>query len=345
MLKSRFGRILAVVLVVFALAGAKPAVSYTIPGGWGALKQQRDQAILQALAPGGSILAAMLVDYIFSSVFRIEPFFEEVGLYSGRSNSFLLPGLLLNLMLSDAGKDANQAMAYAPRRDGSLVVKAFPKMKEREGRPVFHWSGAYVGGHLGWGFGSEEWRDTFGDVAGVPGSTLGISGNGFLGGVQAGYNIQRGRVVFGVEGDFTGTLLSGSTSGALPPASGTFESETNWIASITGRVGYAWPRTLLYIKGGAAWAGVESRFRLDGAVGPFIFPEQRSTVSGWTIGGGMERAINHHWSFRTEYSYYNFGKGRYDTSLPAFGPARIDIDRQIHTVKIGANYRFGAPRI
>src|SRR6266540_6846662 len=61
---------------------------------------------------------------------------------------------------------------------------------------VYNWTGFYVGGHVGYGWGKKDWTDTLG--------LFGISQqpDGFLGGGQVGFNYQIGQFVAGVEGDF-----------------------------------------------------------------------------------------------------------------------------------------------
>jgi len=62
--------------------------------------------------------------------------------------------------------------------------------------------------------------------------------------------------------------------------SGTAHAETNWLASATGRLGWAWDRWMIYGKGGAAWAGDKYSLIIP------VFPEQetasetRSVLSG-----------------------------------------------------------------
>jgi opacity protein-like surface antigen len=76
--------------------------------------------------------------------------------------------------------------------------------------PVFTWTGWYVGVHVGGAWGTKEWQDPSGAFfsgsvpSGIafsfPDTTINNYGvNGFLGGVQIGYNYQSGPWVWGVE--------------------------------------------------------------------------------------------------------------------------------------------------
>jgi outer membrane immunogenic protein len=324
--------------VGWSIAGPDSATAYTILdglfGGSGS-----NQATTNGLMLGlGIVLLFMLMSSFMD--------FSTVGLFLTQTPFGPLMQILtlfFTPFFSPFYAQADySALGYArPVYGASMPLKALAPA------PARSWDGAYVGLHLGYGFGHNEWRDTFGDLAGVPGGKLGVGSEGFLGGIQLGYNWQRGPWVLGIEGEFSGAGINGDVTVNLPPATGTFTSETNWIASLTGRVGYAFTtgarnNSLVYVKGGAAFADFSHKFVLNGALGPFVFPEQDKVASGYTIGGGLETMLgrNSKWSMRAEYMYYDFGSDRYQFSHPIFGIARIDIDQQIHVSKIGLNYRF-----
>lgn len=184
---------------------------------------------------------------------------------------------------------------------------------------AYNWSGFYLGGHVGGAWSSEEARDV---AFGVIGST---DPDGFIGGVQAGYNWQADRWVFGIEGDWSWSGADGSTVLAGPA---TFSSDHNWYATLTGRVGYAWDNWLWYVKGGAAWADTE--YRLAG------FGTVSDTRVGWTVGTGVEWALAPQWSAKLEYNFLDFSNDTF-----TFGGTPIDVDTHVHLVKAGINYRFG----
>jgi len=322
-------------LAISVSVSSKPAQAYSILGGLapfgilggGSFADIRDQQLTQLALAGASAAALLAADAAFSSVFGIPSLFEELTGSATRSDRGFF---------SYASED--DALGYAPRkRDRApMITKALSP------RPVANWSGLYGGVHLGYGFGTSGWIDTFGDVAGIPNSALAVRTNGVVGGLQVGFNAQSGRLVYGLEGTFSGSDIGGSHTRSLPPAVGTFSNRINWLATVTGRLGYSFPTSLVYVKGGVAFAEFENNLRLDGAVGPFIFPGQTATRTGWTIGIGAERALSNRWSLKYEWNYFDFGKQRYDTFLAAFGPARIDIDQTVHTVTVGLNYRFNA---
>ena len=74
--------------------------------------------------------------------------------------------------------------------------------------------------------------------------------------MQAGYNSQSGWAVFGVQGDIAGTNIEGHTPCLIGILSCT--SDTNWIATVTGRLGaVVLDRGLVYVKGGGAWMNTD----------------------------------------------------------------------------------------
>jgi outer membrane immunogenic protein len=224
--------------------------------------------------------------------------------------------------------------------------------------PVFSWTGCYIGGNIGYGWG----RDTvsipdLGVTTGVPalaGISLGPESgdtSGVLGGGQVGCNYQfASNWVVGIEGDGEAAAIKGDVTESfsytplgLPPltVTGTAHAQTDWIASATGRLGWTWNRVMLYAKGGAAWAGDKYSADLP------AFNEHIAisvTRPGWTVGGGIEWAFWDNWSAKAEYDYYDFGTRNLTLPGTIFGIPEVvpgvDIKETISTVKVGINYRF-----
>ncbi len=221
-----------------------------------------------------------------------------------------------------------------------------------------NWSGFYLGGFFGADYGTS-------DIRFPPGN----DGNkvwaiGAIGGIQAGYNYQINKWVLGVEGDIGATNLRGSRTcgfgtgidpatqflipGAFSPAFYTCESKMDWIATATARVGYTWDRTLLYVKGGAAFTNERvSTNCITNAPGgnpPCNNPAGVATQgwnassgrAGWTIGYGTEFDLGKNWSAKAEYDYIDFGR---KTLTANDGTVMSDHVTQSQ-VKIGLNYRF-----
>lgn len=219
-----------------------------------------------------------------------------------------------------AGVSALALLSVAPALAADLPARMATKAPAYV--QVFNWTGFYLGAHVGYG-----WADTevFGDS----------NQDGFFVGGQLGYNWQApgSNWVFGLELDSAWANLEDSRTVTVGGVTGTVASEVDYLGSFRGRVGYAWDRTLLYVTGGLGWA----RQDISGSV---PFPGFTATTSdsnvhfGYALGVGVEYALSGPWSVKAEYLYYGLGSESY------FG---TEVDLDVQTVKLGVNYRFGAP--
>src|ERR1700722_5456932 len=75
-------------------------------------------------------------------------------------------------------------------------------------------------------------------------------------------------------------------------------------ADVTGRLGYAFDRFLVYGKGGAAVLG--SKGSTTTAI-PGFTVDNSNTFAGWTAGGGVEYKFTPSWSLKAEYLHFDFG--------------------------------------
>jgi outer membrane immunogenic protein len=189
--------------------------------------------------------------------------------------------------------------------------------------PAFSWSGVYLGGQVGYGWGTTSVRDP-------GGSAPNLSQNGVIGGVHIGYNYQVSQFVFGLEGDVNGADIRDSNSfNAL-----NYSVRENIDASIRGRVGYAFDRVLIYATGGGAYGSFHTGFN-DGVT----FDSFNSGRVGWTVGGGLEYAIDNNWSVRAEYRYTDYGS---TTDFPVFSDFGNPVAHHIrdNRVQAGFSYKF-----
>jgi opacity protein-like surface antigen len=127
----------------------------------------------------------------------------------------------------------------------------------------------------------------------------------------------------------------------MPPIGGVNCAATvEALGTIAGRIGYAFDRTLVYVKGGGAW--VEDRFALNlVGVGAGLY-DVDSMRWGWTIGGGVEHALLPNVTVKLEYNYLDLGSDGVAFNLPpAFALASyLSIEQDIHVAKLGVNYLF-----
>jgi outer membrane immunogenic protein len=224
--------------------------------------------------------------------------------------------------------------------------------------PAFTWTGFYVGAQAGY-----EWGRTTGDLYTDPGAYVehlpGYDASGVVGGLHAGYNYQISQFVIGIEGDVEGSSYDGS--GADPAGIAPFTSYTTRIpiqGSIRGRVGYAWDRVLFYATGGAEFADIENTFAKAGfttlAPCPGFFAGPTPTCAtahpagydsfasgrvGWTVGGGVEYALDPNWIIRAEYRYTDFGGfNEYLVNTYPGDYARLHV--YDNEVELGFSYKF-----
>lgn len=212
---------------------------------------------------------------------------------------------------------------------------------------AYSWSGIYLGGHVGGGWGDQDVLDQnlIALIIGVP-PVQNVRTSGFLGGLQAGWNYQIGRLVVGNEVDFSWADVNGSTASPLgaivgPGSSITRTIKTDWIGTATARTGLTmWDRALVYGKAGVAWAhnNYNDTAIIGGAVVYNSSTSDRRT--GWTVGTGIEWAFMDGWSVKAEYDYVDLGR-RAATFAPVAGfPVALDVDQRVQEVKVGLNYRF-----
>ena len=128
----------------------------------------------------------------------------------------------------------------------------------------------------------------------------------------------------------------------LPPISG--RSNARWLTTVSGRLGYAWDRVLLYAKGGGAWVATNTP-AISVAGTPASFTSISNTISsGYTAGFGVEWAFSGNWSVRAEYAYIGLPNQNVTVApaTPTFGGDVITFsDRNISMVTGAVNYKFG----
>jgi len=216
----------------------------------------------------------------------------------------------------------------------------------------FDWTSCYVGGHLGGGLARKEVMDPVQLVqdaliapgASVGATTLSPTANGLVVGGQIGCDYQfSSALVFGVEGAASGATMKGTTTIGLPlgsPDTAVVKANTEFLSSVTARLGYAAADVLVYVKSGVAL--VSGKYEVTGTIvgTPFSFTGFDNRL-GWTAGGGVDWAFTRQWSANIEYDYYRFGRGNVLLSDPVNDVSGlIDVRQSIHVVKLGLNFHI-----
>jgi outer membrane autotransporter protein len=245
----------------------------------------------------------------------------------------------------------------APKHIMPIKTKAPPPVVQ-----AINWTGFYVGVFGGATQGTADWGYGVGEAAPHVG--------GYLFGGDVGYNYQTGPYVLGVDASIETTNTKGGTGCGTnsveatptpiptkfvtsPMFQMTCNAWTNWLATATARAGYAWGRSLWYVKGGGAWT--HEQFSATCNNGPnnaidelhFVGCSNPANVfsngltagsdrGGWVVGFGGEFALSANWSAKAETNYISFG----DTNVTASDGSLLKVGMHLWEEKIGVNYRF-----
>ena len=230
----------------------------------------------------------------------------------------------------------------------------------------YTWTGFYVGGNVGGGWGSQDikgytpndpamlgWFRAFG-----PPPSVSLNASSALGGLQLGYNWQfRRNWLVSLEADLDWSDFEGSGAvnsifggGGNVPFQVTADERVKWFGTVRARLGYLPIESLLaYITGGFAFGRVQHDATYVNTSGntfisisvPYSFrctPGQTcfagslsGTATGWTLGGGLEYALGQSWTLRGEYLYVSLGsKSVTETASTVFAagnlPASFNVD-------------------
>jgi outer membrane immunogenic protein len=160
------------------------------------------------------------------------------------------------------------------------------------------------------------------EVGGQLGAAIGGTGNvspsGFGGGAYAGYTLQNGPIVGGLEADTLLASISGDGHGG--------SLSQNWLSSVRVRGGWAMGNVLAYGTIGPAVA--TSSFQLNG----FTFDK---SLSGVVYGLGGEVAITRLISARAEIRHYDFGAATY--YMPG-NTQKLSTGNNLLLVGVGAHF-------
>jgi outer membrane immunogenic protein len=214
-----------------------------------------------------------------------------------------------------AGRDSYFPSTYAP---GAVI-----------------WTGPYFGLHLGGIWTSATWTDPF------SGGTDNPRPAGTPLGAQFGVNWQMDQWVFGVEADASWLKLDAADQDQFA-----FDHRisAHWVATATGRVGYAFNRFLVYFKGGAAFTGERNDVNTESAFNAVATIASTGTLTqvGAAFGGGVDYAFSANWSARLEYLFIDFPSHDLTLHDVANGLPNMPatVDWKMNQVLAGLNFRF-----
>ncbi len=262
----------------------------------------------------------------------------------------------------------------------------------------YDWTGFYVGVFGGAALGNIDGESADADVTPTITSTgtnptqalllydpqidygdFDIDDENFLGGFQAGYNIQAGNFVFGIVGDIMKTQIKGSESfpydGSEPAllvleegecayvgSCGEVSAELEWLATLQAKFGYATGQILFFVKGGAAWGEIEADVAVpvrrvvefDAPSSELVVPinacdyilscdEDSGTAFGYTLGIGMAARLTQHMFAEIGYSYVDLGETDLDfdfDEIVEMSEGSAEADFSAHLLRFGLNWQF-----
>ncbi|NDV19126.1 outer membrane beta-barrel protein [Pseudodesulfovibrio sp. JC047] len=227
---------------------------------------------------------------------------------------------------------------------------------------IASWDGQYVGFGIGgaWGKADPEVQTQKGTYFITtdpdqldPEGSRNMYGSDLSGNVFFGFNGQKDRFVYGVEGNlslskYDETHHSGNVTYLTLPTDSfsiTTKVKSDWAVSIRPRVGYALEKSLIYITAGPILRRFEYDFTFTDTEGggKSLHFNKEAWKLGLIGGLGYEHKLLNDWSVRTEYlfsTYTNIIDG--DSRLASYPEDgfKHDLDFTEHSLCIGISKRF-----
>ncbi len=239
-----------------------------------------------------------------------------------------VPGMPFAAYVGLRGTLPDTGHAFATEPSAPMLTKA--------PAPVgWSWTGLYLGLNGGYAFGGSDWADS---VTG--GSTGNFNTSGFVFGGTIGADYQVGRWVLGIEADGDWSDVSGfGTFTATSLCAGGCLTKNDWLATVRGRIGYAFDRFLIYGTGGAAFGNVRANLSND--------PVTDASGTGWTAGVGVEVAVASNWTAKAEYLFVDLPNGSCTANCPIQNPngppliPNVAVKFNESVARMGISYKFG----
>lgn len=216
--------------------------------------------------------------------------------------------------------------------------------------PVANWNGLYLGANVG---GATARNESSLRVGAGPAAAerFNLSPDGYMGGVQIGYNWQAASWVWGLEADIQGSTQKenrGCLLGCFPGQFALVNQQMQWLGTVRGRVGYAIGQSLFYATGGFAYGDVKTGITESIANSAPLNIEFSKIRTGYAVGGGIETPFDvfglfgKNWTSKTEYLYVDLGKS---SNSYTFGGLNHTFETRVqeHLFRTGLNYHFNSP--
>jgi outer membrane immunogenic protein len=232
---------------------------------------------------------------------------------------------------------------------------------------VFSWTGCYLGGHTGYGWGKDT--NSYGtvidgggvDFAPEAGPYNHNTSGGLVGGqLGCNYQVPSTNWVVGLEGEMWWSGMKGSLTTPEDPSDGPgfgggftkFQSQNRWDADIALRLGFAMNQSLPYAKVGVAWGNFRYTEWHDDFPTTHACPGYPATPCsasftdtrpGLLLGVGWEFAwlpTHPTWTFKVEYNYINYGSHTipYPSTSNPVALQSFPVHDTKNIIKVGFNF-------
>jgi outer membrane immunogenic protein len=226
---------------------------------------------------------------------------------------------------------ASAAALAAPAlaADAVRVAPPAPPVVEQP----FDWHGFYVGVHGGGGWGHEDATFKYNECSPICAHDFDTTGPYV--GAHAGVNLTHSsKVLLGLEADINWSGIDGVLNeySEFLKSYLTTTYDLDYFGTLRGRLGLINGDWLFYVTGGWAY-GQTTRTNSSPAGGT-----ASASVSGWTVGGGLEKAIAKSWTLSAEYKYIDFKP--VFINYPGGNVGDVNVDINVHTFQIGISKHF-----
>ncbi|WP_254493721.1 outer membrane protein [Bartonella sp. B1099] len=237
--------------------------------------------------------------------------------------------------------------------------------------PAFSWTGFYLGGQIG-NFSSKIKASYLKDENAGQWSPVGKEDlpklSGFIGGIYAGSNIDIDNgFIIGIDTDLMWFNKKGTKDHNLPQEGQTEESASKskvitvgsddenhsaasdgvvhhtlkqkWAGATRVRFGFSFDRLMPYVAGGVAYTQLNNiifnKSNTENKAGDLanLVYDEKKTMIGYTLGGGVDFAMTDNILLRAEYRYSDFGKKK-------FVQDKVKMGYKTNDFRVGVAYKF-----
>jgi opacity protein-like surface antigen len=245
-------------------------------------------------------------------------------------------------------------VSYKFGEPGTTVPVSYAKAPQLAPSLASSWAGLYLGGHAGYGWHDDDFTRMIDFTSGT--YIGGIKSSGWVAGGHVGYNWQYGRIVAGLEADFSFADIEGASRPVTQPGgfggsqTDTFGDRIKYLATARARLGWL-PvnNVMLYAAAGPAFARMERTWTTTFDTPGFFRNDVLTTPTdrfGAVVGAGAEwMPFGPNWIGRVEYLHFDFGTVRETTTTVTSLPGTISVSEHrgrqtVDIVRAGVSYKF-----